>query len=567
MGDTTGKGARGTRSPARGAASPITGWRVAAALALVLIVAAALRFYGLDWDQGLGAHPDERHVVAAAEALRWPECLNPLAIDPDLAYGHGPIYLLAAAAGFVRGVDPLLVGRSLAALLDLGTVVLAFALARRMHGPGVGLLAAAFVAVTLLHVQQAHFYTVDTAVTFLSVGALLWGVRLAQAGRAIDAWGAGLWAGLAVGTKASAALLALPLAAACALAPVRRRLRWRRGAAVAVAGVATFAVTNPFALAAFPAWCSNVAREAAIARGALDVPYTRQFHGTWPYLYPVAQQLIWGMGPVLGLVAFAGLGVAAWQAVRRPPGRAQWVLLAWTVPGFALVGALYAKFPRYLLPLVPVLMTHAAEMVLGTGRRGRRVRWLGALLIWLCASLHCSLLVGLYRSAHPWLEASEWFHQHAARGAVVAVEEWDHPLPVGGGGRYRLRELPVFEEDAPGKWAEMEAVLAEADYVIVASRRGYSALARWPERYPRTTRYYERLFWGDLGFEPVACFGRAPGLGPVAVADDPAAGLPFSLPGLCRPEAAYVVPVPRLDESFVVYDHPRVLILHRAADQ
>jgi hypothetical protein len=52
--------------------------------------------------------------------------------------------------------------------------------------------------------------------------------------------------------------------------------------------------------------------------------------------------------------------------------------------------------------------------------------------------------------------------------------------------------------------------------------------------------------------------------GPLALADNPADGLDFSLPDLCRPEAPYVLCLGRLDESFVVYDHPQVIIFRRS---
>jgi 4-amino-4-deoxy-L-arabinose transferase-like glycosyltransferase len=262
-------------------------------------------------------------------------------------------------------VDPLLVGRALAALLDLGTVALTFGLGRRVYGEKVGLLAAAFVALSVAHVQQAHFYVADVGLAFFVLGALLFAARLAARGRARDAWLAGGWAGLALGTKFSAALLMLPLGAACALAPGGPGARWRRGLASGAAALATFALTNPFALLALPTLWRNVAQQAAIARGALDVPYTRQFHATWPYVYPVVQQLRWGMGWPLGLVAFGGLAYGVWRAVREPPRRAEWVLLAWAVPSFAFFGALYARFPRYLLPLTPLLAIYGARMLAG----------------------------------------------------------------------------------------------------------------------------------------------------------------------------------------------------------
>ena len=529
-------------------------------LILILILAAALRFYGLDWDGGIGAHPDERYVVGAAESLRWPDRLNPFDLAPDYAYGHLPLYLLPFAAGLAPDVDSLLVGRALAALFDLGTVALTFALGRRVYGQRVGLLAAACVALMVLHVQQAHFYTADVPLAFFVLGSLLFAVRLAEGGRPLDAYLAGAWAGLALGTKSSAALLVLPLGAALMVNPApalpgRCWARWKRGLACGGAALAAFALTNPFALLAFPTFWRNVAEQGAIARGLLDVPYTRQFHATWPYLYPLAQQLRWGMGWPLGLAACGGLAWAVWRAVREPPRRAEWVLLAWTVPYLAFTGALYAKFPRYLLPLTPLLALYAARLLTHLPRSLLIVNL--SLVI-----LHCSLFIGLYRSPHPWQVASEWFYDHAPRGAVVAVEQWDHPLPLDATG-YDVRELPVFDEDTPEKWAAMEETLAQADYVVIASRRGYATLARWPERYPLTARYYRLLFEGGLDFEPAACFGRWPRLGPLALADDPADNLDLALPDLCCPEAPFVLRLGRLDESFVVYDHPQTIIFRR----
>ncbi|MDY6874643.1 MAG: glycosyltransferase family 39 protein [Chloroflexota bacterium] len=537
---------------------------------LILILAAALRFYGLNWDSGIGAHPDERYIVGVAESLRWPEQVNPFDVAPGYPYGHLPLYLLAQAAALIPAADPLLVGRALAALFDLGTVALTFALGRWVYGERAGLLAAAFVALMVLHVQQAHFYTTDVPLAFFVLGTLFFAVRLAEGGRPHQAWLAGAWAGLAVGTKFSAVLLVLPLGAALMVSPAlalpaRRWARWRRGLECGGAALVAFALTNPFALLEFPTFWRNVAEQGAITRGLLDVPYTRQFHATWSYFYPLVQQLRWGMGWPLGLAAFGGLAWAVWRAMREPPRRAEWVLLAWTVPHFAFVGALYAKFPRYLLPLTPLLALYAARLLVDLLHQQRCAA--SSLYPFLIYSLlWCLAFVSLYHSPHPWLTASEWFYDHAGRGTVVAVEQWDHPLPLDAAGihDYDVRELPIFDEDTPEKWAMVEQALAEADYVVIASRRGYATLARWSARYPLTARHYHLLFEGGLDFEPVVCLGRYPRLGPLALVDDPTAGLGFSLPDLCQPGSPFVLRLGRLDESFVVYDHPQVVIFRRS---
>jgi hypothetical protein len=47
----------------------------------------------------------------------------------------------------------------------------------------------------------------------------------------------------------------------------------------------------------------------------------------------------------------------------------------------------------------------------------------------------------------------------------------------------------------------------------------------------------------------------------LALHDNPTVGLDFSLPEACWPRA--LLPLGRLDESFVVYDHPQTVVFAR----
>jgi 4-amino-4-deoxy-L-arabinose transferase-like glycosyltransferase len=558
-------------------------------ITVILLVAAALRLSGVAWDGGIGAHPDERYLVGVAEEMARRLELDPFTVDTSFPYGHVPLYLLL----FLGGADRLMAARLLTGLLDVGTVALAAALARTLIAAGSrdrrrrgALIAALFLAVMPLHVQQAHFATADVPLAFFSAGALLFAARATvrnPARRKANIWLAGIWAGLALGCKAGAALLVVPLvvsgalaaqgmsqncrttASSCpagrgALAAQGHRAGLRRAVGAVGAALATFAVTNPFAVLEFPRFLSNVAAQAALVRGAVLVPYTLQYRGTLPYLYPIVQQLVWGMGPVLGLLGFGGL---AWMVARAARGRlspAEWVVLAWALPFFAFTGGLYVKFPRYLLPLTPVLAAYAAQMVPG---HEHKVHPLCSLVLFVVSFLPAALLslalVGSYGRPHPWVAASEWIRAHLPSGSVIAVEEWDHPLPLDAEG-YTLRVLPVFEPEGEEKEREMASVLAEADAVVVASRRGYGALARWPDRFPTTLSHYRALFASERGFVAVGCWGRWPSLAGLSLADDPfgAAGLPLPHPD-CRPGGVWLR-LPRLDESFVVYDHPEVVV-------
>ncbi|RME38283.1 MAG: hypothetical protein D6793_02990 [Thermoflexia bacterium] len=392
----------------------------------------------------------------------------------------------------------------------------------------------------------------------MTTGALLGAIQLAETGENRWALWAGAWAGLALGCKASAALLAFPLTMACIVeASPENRRRW--GAAMAGTALAAFALTNPFALLRPADFWASLRTQAALVRGEALVPYTLQYRGTPPYLYPILQQMAWGMGPVLALTSFGGMLAAGARALRTPPSRAEWVVLSWALPFFAFTGALFVKFPRYWLPLGPTLALYSARGIVRLGRRRLFPATGVALASILPAWAISGALVASYRLPHPWVMASQWLREHLPPGSRIAVEAWDHPLPLDSTG-YDLLVLPVFDPETSEKRAVMERILAEADALVIASHRGYGALARWPDRFPWTVAYYRRLFSGALGFTPAACFRRPLLLSGLPLTDNPfrAAGLPVPHPQ-CLPNPPFLL-LPPLDESFTVYDRPTAVI-------
>lgn len=201
-------------------------------LVTILIVAAAFRFYGLAWDGGYLFHPDERQILLVASRIQLPSSIGEFfsadsSLNPKFfAYGSFPIYLVRglsalapdgpfnvpARADFIVALGML--GRVLSGLFDLGTIVLILLLGRRLYSATVGLLAAAGVAVTVLHIQLSHFYAVDTLLTFLVVATMYLAARFAEGGKWRDAVLMGAAFGLAIATKITALPLIVPIVAA-----------------------------------------------------------------------------------------------------------------------------------------------------------------------------------------------------------------------------------------------------------------------------------------------------------------------------------------------------------------
>lgn len=607
-----------------------------AALVLILVVAAFFRLYGLAWDSGYLFHPDERKIVLVVAGLAWPsDLLTFLSSESPLnpkffAYGSFPIYLLRALSILAPGgsygvpwredffVSLGLLGRVLSALFDLGTITLIFFLGRRLYNAAIGLVASACVAVTVLHIQLSHFYAVDTLLTLLVTGTVFLSARLAETGRTRDAVLAGVGLGLAMATKITAAPLIIPIVLAAARANTRMpgggipissagleshppstgRERvpavvrgwtaeiWstrRMLARIFGAALVVFVLTQPYMLLDPIRYFGQVSTEALVARGWLDYPYTRQYAGTIPFAYQISQSTVWGMGLPLGIFAWMGTALFVWQWWRTRTWNSGF-LISWTLVYFLTIGAQYAKYLRYLLPMLPFMFLMATagfkslmprfrscSVAPRVGQGVRRIAPFALLCIVLLSSLlYAVAFISMYSREHPWLQISRWIYSNVPTGATIATEHWDDTLPdpmqlngtIRAPGDYHLEQLPMYDVDNAAKLDTLVQTLANSDYVLLASQRLYTTIPRLPVRYPISSRYYQLLFDGQLGFELVDYVRSAPRLGNIAFADET-----FAYAGLPVPP-----PVSRLepdltlwnwghaDESFTVYDHPMPLI-------
>jgi len=552
-------------------------------LLAVLFAGAALRLYDVNWDSGQHMHPDERWIIMVTSSLSWPERLsdalhphrstfNPFYSPSEgkprhFAYGHFPLYLLrllavaltklaplTGSAGLARALDfdhLTLLGRILSALFDTGTILLVYLLGERLYGRTAGLLAAAFLAFTVMHIQLSHFYAVDVVMAFFAVAAVYFDVCVVQRDDLRSSILAGVCTGLAVASKFSAAPLVLPLAAAHLLK--KGRGGGGQGRKVAqglflslLAAFLVYAITSPYVLLDFRSFVKSIGWEGKMVRGAVDLPYTRQYRRTVPYIYQIEQQLRWGMGWPLGIAGFSGLAWAIYRAARRRASPAELVALAWVVPYFLVNGSFMVKFMRYMVLVTPFLGLFGAGMLQGANGRGvwRRLS-IGIVLtgtvLWVAAFMH------IYTEPLTRVRASEWIYRHIPPGTTITNEDWDDRLPfnleVDGEfhtcAEYNIVKMALQEPDDEAKFHHIVDALTRADYVIVSSKRFYGWLPRLRDRFPITNRYYDLLFAEKLGFKLVKVFTSYPRLGPLTIVDDKA------------------------DESFTVYDHPKVLIFQK----
>lgn len=597
-------------------------------LFIILAAGIALRFSHADWDGGNQLHPDERAILFVASQIEAPPTLgaafhpllsplNPFRASTGEArqypYGHLPLYAEVAlqrilayscqefdslcqslepnsflgrllnSGGGSRFQHLTYIGRALSALFDSLTIVATFLLARQMFAEMSGLIGASMLSQAVLHIQNAHFGTVDTALSLFVTLAVWQMVRYVETQSRRASILSGVLIGLAVGCKATAVLLLIPFM----ILHIRRRPRSPVSIPVPrlrdfetfwlslLAAFVSFAVTNPYAVLDPVPYLTSVITQAQVTSGGVDWPFTRQYIGTLPIIYPIEQQARWLLGLPLTITMYAGLAYftfRAWMNPRHP--FAVPVIWAWCV--LLTVGVQQVKFPRYFLPATPAMFAIGAGMITALGEHSRPQRMLRAgllILLLLPTVLYAAAFVNMYRSPHPWVAASEWVYSELPSGTVIISEQWDDPLPLEMrmNGQDHLREAAVDSRlidpfAQPDDVAKMDAIteqLAAADYVILSSSRLYGVIPRHPERYPLTSSYYRVLFSGELGYQFDRSFARFPNLFGVSLIDDP-----LAWPDLPNPGIEWPVPALRFgpsDESFTVYDRPLVLVFRNEA--
>jgi 4-amino-4-deoxy-L-arabinose transferase-like glycosyltransferase len=105
--------------------------------------------------------------------------------------------------------DYFLAGRWIVALLGIATVPIVFAIGRRVGGSLVGLVAAAILGGSVLHITHSTFLTTDVPLAFMAAVALWASIRFLGDRRLRWLALAGLATGLAVSTKYNGAIVAM----------------------------------------------------------------------------------------------------------------------------------------------------------------------------------------------------------------------------------------------------------------------------------------------------------------------------------------------------------------------
>ncbi len=606
--------------------------RVAVALLVgILVLAGALRFTGLNWDENQHLHPDERFLTMVENSLRWPSSLseywdsstNPL--NPYNA-GHGTyVYglLPVAAAKFAgeltghTGYDGVfLVGRALSGLVDMLSILLVFLIGRRLYDNRVGLVGALLLSLSVLNIQQSHYFTVDNFTTFFVTLALYFAVRVAQG----KGWFSFIMLGVAFGLAVSAKISVLTFLLIIGLAYVWRVVvRWRQAeaasqervldassflgrfrisltvepsdagvapsraerlamqaiaeippfAAMMVVAFLVFRIVQPqaftgpgfFNFALDPNWKANMSYIQRLVGGDIDYPPSHQWTARPAVWYSLENMVLWGLGLPLGLTVWASWGLMGYELYRRKWAHLlPWVWMTFT---FFFQSVQFVKTVRYMLPIYPTMALIAGYGLVWLCDRGRsagqqrptsRVPWLAH-----ATALGLGGLVVLGTAA--WAFAFTSIYTRPV--TRIAASRWIYRnLPAGAGITYEVWDDPL-PLNVDGQLAHMTFNQVRMDLYWEDVPEKREALYEWLEQADYIALSSNRLYGSiprlPMRYPMTTCYYEALFSGEL--------GYDRLVTFTSRPRLFGIELVDDdADESFTVYDHPQVIIFQKRAD-
>lgn len=495
------------------------------------------------------------------------ERINLSQLNPKFfAYGSFPIYLLRFFSLIFSATydSATLYGRMISAIFDSFTVILVVRLYYLLFKSAKSsLLAGLIYSLSFFPIQLSHFYAVDTILNCFIFFTLYQLVRFYQTQKLRHAVFSGIGFGLSLATKISATMLIFSIGATLTVnlfLSLVKKTRYRRQklkniifcfSLIIFLTVITFIFSEPYAVLDFPTFWRQINEQQTMTRNAFVFPYTLQYVNTTPYLYHLKNIFLWGLGPVLGILALFGGVFTITKLIKGlfSPGNeesegSQLIILVFFFVYFLATGGFAVKFMRYCLPLYPIFAIFISHLSFSLPKKFSLLipPFLICHLFWLYA------FFSIYRFPNTRVQATDWINQNIPPGSTILREHWDDGLPLGYTSDYNLQELALYESDNnPEKWPLINQQLNEGNYLIIASNRLYTPLLKLtdcsrlpPDRcYSKTASYYRDLFSGKLAYQKVAEFTSYPQIFGFTINDQSA------------------------DESFTVYDHPKIIIFKK----
>ena len=481
--------------------------RLPAVLLAILLLGLAMRIWYASEALEINRFVDEKYSLLNIRAIVTEGTLEPASSYYPYPFFNVPPAALVAGSEWLHrwtgnpsfdairpeefGPATFLLTRLVQTLYGTVALLLTYLIGRKLFSRQAGMVGAFALAFMPWHIHASGYFKPDAQLVAMVLLALYWSLLAIESPTLKNHLLAGLGIALAMSTKLTGGVIAIPLVIGTLASGWRDQRRLGLLALSAITSAGIFVVLNPY-WRYYPTWLGGLERDYAM-RAAREGMTRMQVPGrvvgliTDPYV----------LGPWLGAVALAAFAVLTINLIRCPtedtPSRAQ----KWTFLSFPLVyTATYAWKTAYFkdnnfLPLIPFFCLLTGWALIELWRRAEQswpVLTKGPARITGALSLGITLLLpGLtytYRTTTPTtLDRALVFlsrQLHPPTGRLVLVENHPVDLPVWEGrktlGRGRSRIELV------DNWQALSAEQLDlADGSVVLQ----SAVApNWIDRFP-----------------------------------------------------------------------------------
>ncbi len=531
------------------------------------------RLWNLSWGLPFPFHPDERNMAVSVQQLSCPDvtdiknCLNP----NFFAYGQFPLYLAffldKTARFFTHNLqgnfslpETTLILRIISAFFSIATVWLFWKIIEAFDEDLNLWLKSSILFIFIFSpalIQFAHFGTTESALLFFYTAITYVSLLLAQSKISERKFiiTSSVLIGLSVATKISSGIFAvLPVLSYLYHFRTKKKSAHKLTRLFIWGALSGFIAVlfSPHNLISFNDFISAINYESAVAQGT-EVFYTRSFFHTIPILYQSFHIFPYSLGLPVFILFILGLFFLPWKK--------EFNLLRISFLIYFLPTAfLYAKWSRFMAPVIPIMILIASLLVIQIYKKLQKMQFLVYFLIFLSV-INGIAFMSVYLKSDIRLEASRWIYNTAPSGSYLLSETAnvvDIPIDTQDTGKaYILNSFDFYHLDENQTLqSSLKKAIDHADYIIIPSRRVFKnntcfdeftlkknnspACKELIQKYPLVNAYYENLFNGNLGFEKVAEFS--------------------SYPEITIGEKSLILPDEDAEETWTVFDHPVIRI-------
>ncbi len=508
----------------------------------ILTLSVILRCIGIG--VGLPDTPDPRETLIANDIINlinlsaFPEIFN----WPGTAWFH-LIALIGKILDFF-GVDLtesriILLGRFINVCLSTLTVWLTYCLGTKCYDRRVGLIAAAFLVVAMLHAtNESRFALVDVPAT-LCVTLFLWLIVRDTHLRNRTCIYLGIVMGIGLAVKYPTVFVCLSLSIFINSTDV-----YRKYATIILSAVITFTIVCPYWLIDifsddWNAFTQDFIYETTHYRkghfglfATGDTGWVARYFHLWHILkwgFGLPLAILVGLGLLFSIarLAFSVKTDGLKSLLSNQQSRVALLLIFYLIPFLIFIGTFKVAFARHLLIIYPPLTVLAAAFLFTIGKRYGTV--IGS-LVWMYSFIYTVAFASVMLTQPTIKQVSEWVSDNIEVGRAIshAPEVLFNWL------------IPVLDRDFTGFDANTEWLI-----IIEANREVFQKYKLHPEKYQAQDWYplenieieenlafYDVIDGNDRSFYLYKTFKQSPHFLGFRISDD---GAPFPLRALRHP--------------------------------